>query len=484
MNKPLSQDETPLTRPRNEAQRQSAAFAIHANVALEHILQALPEAVYTTDALGLITFYNDAAAELWGVKPELGKSEFCGSWKLYWPDGTPLPHDECPMAMALRERRPVRGLEAVAERPDGRRVLFRAFPTPIFDAEGTLVGAVNMLVDQSAAAVADEAVQRVAAIVESSDDAILAKDLNGTITDWNRGAEQLFGYTAEEAIGRSVTMLIPMDRADEEPNILARLRRGEKIDHYETVRRRKDGSLVEISLSVSPIRNRAGQVIGASKIARDITERRRAEEQQHLLLREMDHRIKNLFALASSVVSLSAKRATTPAELATAVSQRLVALARAHALTVPRTSQASDRIEQATTLHTLLQTILAPYDRGADASTPHAVVSGPDATISGGALTSFALLLHEFATNAAKYGALSTDKGCVEIACEEDGDTFILTWTERDGPPVMQGADGDGFGTILGRATVRSQLGGEIHRDWKAGGLVIRLSVARDRLQA
>ncbi|ULJ73494.1 PAS domain S-box protein [Rhizobium gallicum] len=384
MNKPLGQSETPFTKSRHEAEPHSAIVAIPANMAIEHILQALPEAVYTTDASGLITFYNDAAAELWGVRPELGRSEFCGSWKLYWPDGTPLPHDECPMAMALREKRPVRGLEAFAERPDGRRVLFRAFPTPIFDAEGTLVGAVNMLVDQSDAAVADEATQRVAAIVESSDDAILAKDLNGTITDWNRGAERLFGYTAEEAIGRSVTMLIPLDRADEEPNILARLRRGEKIDHYETIRRRKDGSLVEISLSVSPIRNRAGQVIGASKIARDITERRRAEEQQHLLLREMDHRVKNLFALASSVVSLSAKRATTPRELATAVSQRLGALAQAHALTVTRTSHASDRIEQATTLHTLLRTILAPYDRGADATTPHAVVSGPDATISGG----------------------------------------------------------------------------------------------------
>ncbi|MEX2743749.1 PAS domain S-box protein [Rhizobium mongolense] len=484
MNKPLSQSETPFTGPPHEAEPHAATVAIHANMTIEHILQALPEAVYTTDASGLITFYNEAAAELWGVRPELGKSEFCGSWKLYWPDGTPLPHDECPMAVALREKRPVRGLEAFAERPDGRRVLFRAFPTPIFDAEGTLLGAVNMLVNQSDAAVADEAAQRVAAIVESSDDAILAKDLNGTITDWNRGAERLFGYTAEEAIGRSVTMLIPLDRADEEPNILARLRRGEKIDHYETIRRCKDGSLVEISLSVSPIRNRAGQVIGASKIARDITERRRAEEQQHLLLREMDHRVKNLFALASSVVSLSAKRATTPRELATAVSQRLGALAQAHALTVTRTSQASDRIEQATTLHTLLRTILAPYDRGADATTPHAVVSGPDATISGGSLTSFALLLHEFATNAAKYGALSSDKGCVEIACEEEGDTFILTWTERDGPPVMQAADGDGFGTTLGRATVRSQLGGEIQRDWKPEGLVIRLSVPRDRLQA
>lgn len=101
------------------------------------ILEALPEAVYTTDASGLITFFNTAAAALWGVSPDLGKSEFCGSWKLYWPDGTPLPLDECPMAISLKERRPVRGLEAIAERPDGTRIRFLAFPSPIFDATGT-----------------------------------------------------------------------------------------------------------------------------------------------------------------------------------------------------------------------------------------------------------------------------------------------------------------------------------------------------------
>lgn len=476
-----SQSDTVVQRPSHRGKPSSKSFAIHAGMAIEHILQALPEAVYITDASGLITFYNDAAAELWGVRPELGTSEFCGSWKLYWPDGTPLPHDECPMAMALRERRPVRGFDAFAERPDGSRVLFRPYPTPIFDADGNLAGAVNMLVYQSESAAAEVAAQRFAAIVQSSDDAILSKDLDGTIMSWNRGAERLFGYTADEAVGRPITMIIPMDRADEEPSILSRIRRGEHIDHYETIRRRKDGSLIEISLSVSPIRNRAGRVIGASKIARDITERRRAEEQQHLLIREMDHRVKNLFALASGVVSLSARSATTPSELASDVSQRLGALAQAHALTVPRTSEASSRIEQTTTLHTLIRTILAPYARGSNMS--HAVIHGPDMTISGGSLTSFALLLHEFATNAAKYGALSTEKGRVDIVLEEVGETFILTWTERDGPPVSQSVDGDGFGTLLGRATVRGQLGGDIHRDWRPDGLVIRLSAAIDRLQ-
>lgn len=452
--------------------------------AVQDILEALPEAVYTTDAHGGITFYNTAAVEMWGVAPELGKSAFCGSWKLYWPDGTPLPHDECPMAMALKERRAIRGLDAVAERPDGTRTPFLAYPTPIFDAEGTLIGAVNMLVDLTDRLVADDAAQRFAAIVESSDDAILAKDLDGTIINWNKGAERLFGYTADEAIGQPVVMLIPMERQDEEPNILSRIRRGERIDHYETIRRRKDGSLIEISLSVSPIRSRDGRIIGAAKIARDITERRRAEERQHLLIREMDHRVKNLFTLAGSLVTLSARSATTPADLAAAVSARLSALSQAHALTVPRTSEATGRREQHTTLHALIQTIAAPYNGGAEVEEERVAVSGPDISIAGGALTSFALLLHEFATNAAKYGALSVPEGQVEISCAEAGDRFTLDWVERGGPAVDRETDGDGFGTHLAKATVKGQLGGEISHDWRPEGLSVRLVVARDRLGA
>jgi len=120
-----------------------------------------------------------------------------------------------------------------------------------------------------------------AAIVESSDDAILSKDLKGIITSWNPGAERLFGYKAKEAIGKPGTLLIPPNLKDEEPQILARIARGEKVDHYETVRRRKDGSLVEISLTVSPIRNSAGKIVGASKIARDIT----AEKEEQVRFR-------------------------------------------------------------------------------------------------------------------------------------------------------------------------------------------------------
>ena len=455
------------------------------------ILQSLPVAVYTTDAAGRITFYNEAAAELWGVRPELGKSEFCGSWKMYWPDGTPLPHHECPMAMALKEQRPIRGMEAIAERPDGKLVPFIACPSPLFDASGTLIGAVNTLVDITERYEAERRIREnearyrgIAAIVESSDDAVLTKDLNGVITSWNQGAERLFGYTAEETIGKPVTMLIPAERHDEEPTILARIRRGERIDHYETVRQRKDGSTVDISLTVSPVRNPEGTIVGASKIARDITERRRAEQQQRLLLREMDHRVKNLFALASGVVALSARSATTPEELSSAVRERLAALARAHALTLPVTSEGGRRIEQSTTLHVLIRTILAPYEGRTDSDKARAAISGPDIRLAGGLVTTFALLLHEFATNAAKYGALSTPAGHIDIACSEDDGRFVLAWQERGGPRIDGHSDSEGFGTMLARATVKDQLRGEISRDWKPEGLTIRLSVAKDRIAA
>ena len=132
-----------------------------------------------------------------------------------------------------------------------------------------------------------------------------------------------------------ILMLIPPDLQEEEAEILGRIRRGERVEHYETIRRRKDGTLVDVSLTVSPIRNRRGEIVGASKIARDISERRRVEEQQRLLLREMNHRVKNLFSLASGVVGLTARYATTPAEMAEAVRQRIAALARAHELTLP-----------------------------------------------------------------------------------------------------------------------------------------------------
>lgn len=447
------------------------------------LLQALPAAIYVTDAAGRITFYNEAAAELWGQHPELGKSEFGGSWKLLAPDGTPLPHDQCPIALALGSQPPSGGIEAIAERADGTRVLFLAYPTPLFNQSGALTGAINMLVDITERRRAELDARRLAAIVESSDDAILAKDLNGIIVTWNEGAQRLFGYAPDEVVGKPVTILIPADRHDEEPAILSRIRRGERIDHYETIRRRKDGSLVEISLTVSPIKGMDGRIVGASKIARDITQQRRAQERLQLLLREMNHRIKNLFTIASSLVSLSARSATSPADLAATVGARLAALARAHELTLSKTSDTFPTAAPSTTLHDLIKTIIAPYDDDSTSGSSRVTIGGCDIPLSGEAITSFALLLYEFATNAAKYGALSVPAGRIDIECSEEGPHFLLAWAERGSPPPAEHADeGAGYGSLLERATVKGQLGGEIEREWTPEGVIIRMSLLRDRL--
>ena len=192
------------------------------------LLDALPAAIYTTDAAGRITYYNAGRSPPGWAEARNRRDEWCVTWRLYWPDGTPLAHDECPMAVALKTGRPVRGVEAVAERPDGTRVPFMPFATPLHDASGNVVGAVNMLVDLTERSDAEQARQLLASIVESSDDAIVSKDLNGVIASWNPGAERLFGYTADEVVGKSVTLLFPGDLLHEETIILERIRRGER----------------------------------------------------------------------------------------------------------------------------------------------------------------------------------------------------------------------------------------------------------------
>jgi PAS domain S-box-containing protein len=314
---------------------------------------------------------------------------------------------------------------------------------------------------------AGEVQQFLAAIVESSDDAILSKDLQGIITSWNGGCVRLFGYTADEAIGRPAAMLHPGDRHDEEAMILTRLRLGEKIDHYETVRQRKDGSLVDISLSVSPIRNQQGMIVGASKVARDITERKRAIEQQELMLGEMRHRVKNLSTVIEALARQSRPRDEPAVEVfVDAFMGRIRALLSAGELLLA-TTQHNVELKQ------LFDRVLLPFadpnaaDRIALKGLPIIV---PERTAG-----NLALAMHELATNALKYGALKSPQGKVQVAWSSEpadgGRRVQIDWRESGGEPIAGAPEQTGFGTRVITTALASERDGASELHYERGGL-------------
>ncbi|MGX9147985.1 PAS domain S-box protein [Mesorhizobium sp. 128a] len=460
-------DVTDLERTRRELRHKDHAY--------HQILDALPVAVYTTDPHGTITYYNRAAADLAGREPEIGKDKWCVTFKLFTPDGNELPHDECPMAIALKENRPVHNQRAIAQRPDGSFFPFQPYPTPIRDETGNLTGAVNMLLDLTDRQRAEEVRHHLSAIVESSFDAIVSKDLNTIITSWNHGAERLFGYNAEEAIGRSVTMLIPDDLQDEEPRIIERIRRGERVESFETVRKRKDGSLFPISLTISPVRNAAGQIIGASKIARDITSAKESEHRIRMLMREVNHRVKNQYSVILSMIRETNKRAENPAMFERQVRERIMALSRSHDLLVTGDWKG-------VTVFELLLSQAKPFgDEG------RISMSGPSVILNPNAVQYLGIAFHELATNSAKYGVLSGDDGAISVRWDLLGSgtqrMFQLTWKETDGPRVQAIGQG-GFGTVVLKRVAPEAVGGKGNLDYGEHGIVWTLEAPLSAVEA
>src|SRR5262245_33439727 len=243
------------------------------------ILSLMPTAAYICDAQGRITFYNPRAERLWGRKPYLNddNEKFCGSFRLWSLAGAEIPREQTPMATALKTGSPVLNEEVIVERPDSSKINARITIKTLHDKQGLTTGAIAVFQDTSYWKVTEESRQWLGAIIESSDDAIISKNLDGIILSWNKGAERIFGYQEHEVVGKPVTVLMPPERYNEEQAILAGIRHGERFDHYETVRKHKDGTLIDISLSISPIKEAGGRIIGASKIARDITQRKRME---------------------------------------------------------------------------------------------------------------------------------------------------------------------------------------------------------------
>jgi PAS domain S-box-containing protein len=287
-----------------------------------------------------------------------------------------------------------------------------------------------------------------ASIVDSCEDAIIGKDMNGTILSWNHGAEKLFGYGVDEAVGKPITMLIPPDRLDEETSIIQRIRRGERIHPFETIRQGKDGSLIDISLTVSPVRDAQGIIIGASKVARDITGRKRAQEQKDLLLFEMKHRIKNTLAQVQAIANQTLR--SVSAEERSAFAGRLHSLGSAYDLL---TAEKWDRAP----LTDVIATALHPFQENHRA---RFLIEGPsDLFLDSRKSLALAMMLHELATNAVKYGALSNASGRISVEWRiSDPVRLELRWKERGGPRVVQ-PKRRGFGSRLIEQSLASDSG-------------------------
>jgi PAS domain S-box-containing protein len=420
--------------------------------------------VYATDMDGTINYFNEAAVEFAGMRPEPGQ-KWCVTKSLYTLDGQPMPPEDCPMAVTLRQQRPVRGLEAVAERPDGTRRSFKSYPTPILDDNGTMVGALNVLVDTTDEHTGDENFY-LAAIVASSDDAIVSKTLEGRVTSWNAGAERIFGYTAEEMIGQPITRIIPPDLLWEEDTILARLRTGQRIEHYDTVRIAKSGRRVEVSITVSPVRGKSGRLIGASKVARDVTQRKQSERLRALLVEELNHRVKNTLATVQALANQTLRHSSDASDFAASFSGRLQSLARTHTLLTQNTWQGAE-------LHPVLRDqVLAETDENRIALEGPAVMLDPQSALH------VALAAHELATNARKYGALSVPEGRLSIRWSvefQDGQVLKLDWREEGGPPVRAPTK-RGFGSNLIEQSLKTR-GGTSVLSYQAEGLVCTITL-------
>ena len=413
-------------------------------------------------------FVSEACARMLGHAPEdvVGKKiiEVIGETAF----NTILPHIK---AVLLGQRVEY---ETQVYYKDGGPRLVHVIYVPDKDQCGQVRGWVASIIDvterrkvEVALRETEQQLRWLASIVESSNDAIVSKNLDNIITSWNKGAERLYGYTAKEAIGQPITIVIPEDREDEDREILKRIRHGEPIDHFETIRRRKNGDLIAVSLTVSPVKNAEGEIVGASKIARDITEQKRSQEQIAILAREAEHRSKNMLANVQAVVNLS--QSDSCEGLKRAIEGRIQAIANVHSLFVETRWIGAE-------LSTIATRELAPYSEKAKTRVR---MDGPQVLLKPNAAQAIAIVLHELATNAAKYGALSVACGQVDLKWSyETNGQLHLRWMETGGP-VVQEPTRKGFGGKIIEQVI-AQLKGKMRFDWRANGLVCEITLPTD----
>lgn len=302
-----------------------------------------------------------------------------------------------------------------------------------------------------------------AAILNAAYDALIGMTLEGVVCSWNQGATRLFGYTPAEALGHPVSFLGDPSQSEEQQDLLREARAGSLSAPIETTRRRRDGTAVPVELNVIPIRNYAGRVVALATVARDISERKKAEAHRALMAQELQHRVKNTLATVQAIARLSLHGTTSLEAFGAIFTARLQSLSTTHDLLTRNGGQRAKMSE-------IIQAELAPY-RGA--AMPRWSTSGIDFTLDPEHAVAFGMLFHELATNAVKYGAFSLPGGAVQIEwqkTQDGGPRLKLVWSENNGPPVHEPTR-QGFGTRLVTGGLARELNGVVNLTFLPAGL-------------
>jgi PAS domain S-box-containing protein len=442
--------------------------------AFRELLGALPAAIFVTDAGGRITYYNQAAVELWGRSPELGKDRWFDLARPCCADGKPAKLTDCPTEIALRKGKTVRGLEAILERADGTRIPVLPFPTPLRDATGTIVGVVNMTLDISERRQAEQTLAERDAQLALAGRAAL---VGSYVYDVNKGTMQVSaGYAPIHGLPEGTTeTTIGEWRARVHPEDLARAE-GLREQAF-TDRRKEDNAEYRIALSNGEVRwierrgtisydgdGRPKRVVGVNI---DVTERKRAEQHQRTLNAELDHRVKNVLATVTAIIAQTQEASGSPTHFVTALNSRINSLARTHELL-------SESNWRGASLAEIVRREFAPYSRG------NTQAKGPSVTLKPGATQAIATVLHELTTNAAKYGALSNGSGRVSVRWgwlrNGSHDRLLIEWQETGGPPALAPSR-SGYGTNIIRELIPFELGGAVELAFGPEGTRCRLEV-------
>lgn len=385
------------------------------------------------------------------------------------------------------------GTEFRVVRPDGDERWLLSRGEVVRDAVGTVTGIAGISIDITDRKAVEDELRRarrqaqarfreLEALYQHAPVGLALLDRDFRFVRINEALADLTGLRATRHIGRRIFDVLPDLRPELEPVLTGLVEHGKAIRDVAIEGEMPGRPGVKVSWRAHGylVRSDRGRLIGIGLVAEDVTAQTRAERARDLLARELGHRIKNVFAVIASMITLSARGNPPVQAFARTVRERIEALGRAQDL-VNTAKPGEDVIEARRSLHDLITILIAPYQRDQEGA-PRIILSGWDHEVGAAAATALALALHEFATNAVKYGALSTSEGRVHIACRLDGGLLDLCWQERGGPVIAGPPAREGFGTLLAKRSLGGDLGGQLTQDWAPEGVTIRVRAPLERL--